>query len=140
MVTIAICIVIKRSHKRNRILPSDNLKSSPTAPRTPVSAILKVRVVNNSNNDEAENVFNIEETEDRHHSLTSNIDRGYVQINEILQEDNECFPMKKLVSECLFLEQRTTEGQDKTSTSKWANASQKLKTIPKGTKIKIGTR
>lgn len=130
MIIIAICIVIKRSHKRNRIIPSDNVESPPPVPRTLLSAILKVMEVNSiqeENVRDAENIFNIKGTGIYHSSNVNskNINSGYVQFNEIMREDDESLPINKFVSECLFLDQMTKKDQDQSSISKWAKASQK---------------
>ena len=46
-------------------------------------------------------------------------------LNNILRDSDDCMPMNKLVSECLFLDHVTKNNRNPSLNSKWANASKK---------------
>ena len=129
---IAICIVVKRTRKRNRIIPIEQPESVPSAPRTLLSAISTVMVIN-SNDFQRGSMSQSEYISDPDRSTNyhpSNIhvdylEKNYVEINDIItREDNECVPMNTLVSECLFLDHAARRNEKEALKKRWAIATQ----------------
>ena len=86
-----------------------------------------VNSVHEENVDNAEQIFNNKRKGAQHspNINSNNINCGYVQLSEILRNNDDSLPINKLVSECLFLDKMTKKDPDQTSISKWATASQK---------------
>ena len=139
----AICIVVKRSQKRNRIIPKDIIEPPPTAPRTLLSAISRVMVLNDirgrNRNDTENNIqnnfsFGTSHNNDNILNMDSSVyeSSGYIPLNNILRESERNIPMNNLVTECLFLDNVPRKNRQQSLTSNWA-----LK-VQNPTCIKIG--
>ena len=48
----------------------------------------------------------------------------YIELNNILREQEERVALNNLVSECLFLDQATGNKQQRTKNTKWADATE----------------
>ena len=104
--------------------------SQPPVPRTLISAISRVMVVNGLQEEDTEandSTSNIHRTliHDASNLNSQKMKSGYVELSNILRERDDCMPMNKLVSECLFLDHVTKNNRNPSLNSKWANASKK---------------
>ena len=129
---IVICIVVKRTQKRNRIIPIEPTRSVPSAPRTLLSAVSTVMVINGNDfqgnsMDQSEYISNADRSTNYRPSYNNAdyFDKNYVEINDIIsREDNECVPMNTLVSECLFLDHAARRDEKEALKKRWAIATQ----------------
>ena len=124
--------MVKRTQKRNRIIPIEQTRYVPSAPRTLLSAISTVMVIN-GNDFQVGSMGQSEYISNANRSTnyrTSNhnadyFDQNYVEINDIIsREDNECVPMNTLVNECLFLDHAARRNQKEALKKRWAIATQ----------------
>ena len=98
-----------------------------SAPRTVLSAISRVMV---SSHEPARNIHDSKPISnwrlDRSSNLNENgLNDRYIELNNILREQEHRGRLSNLVSECLFLDQTTNNKHQGTTNMKWANATQK---------------
>ena len=124
--------MVKRTQKRNRIIPIEQTGSVPSAPRTLLSAISTVMVINGNDfqsgsMSQSEYISNANRSTNYRPS-NNNADyfnKKYVEINDIIsREDYECVPMNTLVSECLFLDHAARRNEKEALKKRWAIATQ----------------
>ena len=118
-------------------MPNDRLYSEPQIPRTHISAISRVTVTNSLQERDADDIdstssINRTLIHDASNLNSQKMKRGYVELNNILREGNECMPMNNLVAECLFLDHVPKTNREPSLHLKWANASKKPKIIDLG--------
>ena len=124
--------MVKRTQKRNRIIPIEQTGSVPSAPRTLLSAISTVMVINGNDFQsgsmgQSEYISNANRSTNYHPSKNNAdyFNENYVEINDIIsREDNECVPMNTLVSECLFLDHAARRNEKEALKKRWAIATQ----------------
>ena len=123
--------MVKRTQKRNRIIPIEQTRSVPSAPRTLLSAISTVMVINGSDLQsgsmgQSEYISNSDRSTNYRPS-NNNADyfnRNYVEINDIVSREDDDVPMNRLVSECLFLDHAARRNEKEALKKRWAIATQ----------------
>ena len=124
--------MVKRAQKRNRIIPIEPTRSVSSAPRTLLSAVSTVMVINgnefqDNSMDQSEYISNGNRSTN-YRTSNHNADyfnQNYVEINDIIsREDNECVPMNTLVNECLFLDHAARRNEKESLKKRWAIATQ----------------